>query len=130
MLSMFLILPGIYMAIEHSLLIFSGNQYEGKVHSIHNKKISKTTGKGSREHSSKYPKIEFTDINGKKNIIKTVNKTFIFKEYEMGEQVSVYYDSTSNQLIVNDFFSLWSQALSLIVLGGLICYFGRNLKPI
>ena len=122
--SIFLVAPGLYLLTEHILLTINGEQYHGIVKDFKHKTTALQQKKVIR-----YPMVEFIDKDDQKRVLSTINMEFYFKEYNRGDPVLVYYDSRAKKIIINDIYSLWSQPLFLITLGGLICYFGRNLKP-
>jgi len=53
---------------------------------------------------------------------------FIYCLYGLGGNVMRFYPLWVNSIIINNFYSLWSQALFLVVLGGGICFITRNLR--
>lgn len=122
--SFFLIAPGAYILTEHLLLVLSGEQYPGIITGFKYKPAALSHKKGTR-----YPIVEFMDKNSQKQAISTANMEFYFKEYSINEPVLVYYDPAREKMIINDMYSFGSQPLFLITLGGLICHFGRRLKP-
>ena len=121
--SFFLIAPGAYILTEHLALVMNGEQYQGKITGYKHRAVEL-----GQEKMFRYPMVEFIDKDKQKRVLSTMNMEFYFKEYSRDENVRVYYDPSTGKLIINDIYSLWSQPLFLIALGGLICYFGRNLK--
>lgn len=126
--SFLLIVPGIYFLFEHSLLTLGGEKFHGRITGFEYKSLGDSTHAQNR--GTKYPVVEFTDSYDQKRVLSTASMEFFFKAYNENDVVSVYYHEGTDRLIINDFYSLWSQPLFLIILGGLICNFGRKLKRI
>ena len=112
--------------MEHSLLALSGERYPGKITGYKYKVGG--VGTHPQKRGATYPIVEFINYKGQKRIVRTINMEFFFKKYNKNDLVYVYFDSKTGKLIIDDIYSLWSQPLFLIILGGGICYFGRYLR--
>lgn len=124
--SLILIFAGLYIAVEHTLIVIEGERFQGEIDSFKYKEYHGQ--KGTPGGYSAYPRISFIDSEGKTQIKTAINKVFYFKKYQIGESVNIYYVNFSKKLVIDEFYSLWSQALLLIFLGVAICYFGKNMK--
>ena len=124
LLSIFIGFIALSIIVEHSLVIVNSQQLQGQI--VAYKK--KGQASSNTVNRSLYPVVKFTDQNGIERKITANSSMFLFKTHEIGEFTPILYNKQSGKLLVNSFHSLWFQAIFLLTLCGVFCYFGRKLK--
>lgn len=124
LLSIFIGFIALSIIIEHSLIIVHSQQFQGEI--VGFKKKGQTSS--NTVNRSLYPVVKFKDQNGFERKITANNAMFLFKTHEIGASTNILYNKQSDKLLVNNFHSLWFQAVFLLALSGGICYFGRKFQ--